>query len=439
MSASAWNMDTWKPKFFSIWGGQAFSLFGSHLVQFALIWYLTQETGSATVLATATLAGFLPQVVLGPFVGTLVDRWNRRWTMMLADLSIALATLLLAALFASGLISVPWIYVLLFVRSLGGGFHYPAMAAATSLMVPKDQLTRVQGLNQMLQGGLGIIAAPLGALAVELLTTQAILMIDVGTALIAVFPLLLIPVPEPARKVNGNGDLEKTPFWTDFKAGFSYVMAWPGLLLLLLLAVLLNFLLTPTSALQPLLITEHYRGSALELGWMQSAFGGGMLAGGILLSLWGGFKKRIVTSMVGLLAMGVFFALLGLLPSGAFVWAVAAAFAAALMLPLINGPVQAILQASVAPEMQGRVFTLVGSMASAMAPLGLVLAGPLADAFGIRTWYVVAGIVVTLTGAVGFFIPALMQFEERTHTTVGGTHESAAPAVTPPREAVNES
>lgn len=407
-----WSHEKWRVRFFSLWSGQAISLFGSQLVQFALIWWLTEKTGSATVLATASFIAFVPQVVLGPFAGTLVDRWNRRLVMIVADAGIAAATIVLVYLFARDLVTLPWIYVILFLRSIGGGFHHPAMLAATSLMVPKEQLTRVQGLNQMLQGVLAIFAAPLGAIAVGLMTTQAILMIDVGTAFFSVLPLLVMLIPEPEARRNGKGEVDSAPFWVDFKAGFRYVAAWPGLLMVILLAVLLNFLLTPTSSLEPLLVTQHYGGGAIQLGWFKSAFGGGMLVGGVLLSVWGGFKKRIVTSLTGISLMGAFFMLIGIFPANWFLGAMAASFMAAVMLPLVNGPLQAVLQASVDPEMQGRVFTLVGSMASAMAPLGLLIAGPVADALGVRAWFVIAGIVCSLTGLVGFFIPAVMGLEE---------------------------
>jgi len=138
----------WLRRFAPIWIGQVFSLFGSGLVHFSLIWWLTQTTGSAVVLATASLVGFLPQVVLGPFAGALVDRWNRRRVMMLSDSGIALATLGLVILFALGL-AQPWhVYLILFLRSLGGAFHWPALQASTTLLVPERHLARVAGANQ---------------------------------------------------------------------------------------------------------------------------------------------------------------------------------------------------------------------------------------------------------------------------------------------------
>src|SRR5215216_6313487 len=150
----------WTGRFFTIWFGQALSLFGSALVQFALIWWLTQKSGSATVLAVATLVGMLPQIVIGPFAGALVDRWNRRLIMIFADATIALFSLLLAYLFATGVVQIWHIYAVMAVRSLGGAFHFPAMAASTPLMVPKEQLTRINGLNQALQGVNGLVAPP---------------------------------------------------------------------------------------------------------------------------------------------------------------------------------------------------------------------------------------------------------------------------------------
>ena len=157
------EQQNWKVSFFTIWTGQAFSLLGSQLVQFALIWYLTLKTGTATILATVTMMAMLPGIFLSPFIGPLIDRWNRRRIMIVADTLIALATLVLAVLFAFDLVQIWHIYVIMFIRSIGESFHRPAMTASTSLMVPKEHLTRIQGVNQMLNGGLNIIAAPLGA------------------------------------------------------------------------------------------------------------------------------------------------------------------------------------------------------------------------------------------------------------------------------------
>lgn len=420
----AWNETNWKPRFFTIWGGQAISLFGSQLVQFALIWWLTKETGSATVLAIASLAGLLPEVLLGPFAGTLVDRWKRRRVMLAADSIIALATLGLAYLFAIDAVGVGTIYMLLLVRGIGSSFHWPAASAATSLMVPKDQLTRMQGLNQMLQGILRIAGAPLGAILLSLIPLQGILMIDVGTALFAILPLALISIPEVARSELGASAGTRDSFWHEFRFGLNYVKAWPGLMILMLMATLLNFLLTPAGSLMPFLVSDYFGGQAIHLGWLESAFGFGMVAGGLILGAWGGFKKRIRTSLLGLIGLGAGFLVIGFIPSNIFWLAIVGAFIAAAMLPFVNGPIHAIVQAVIEPEMQGRVFTLMGSLSAAMSPLGLIIAGPVADVIGVQSWYVIGGISSILMAGLGFSLPAVMNIEDNHHQK---TDELSAP------------
>jgi DHA3 family macrolide efflux protein-like MFS transporter len=400
----------WKPRFFTIFAGQALSLFGSSLVQFALVWYLTQQTGSATILAMATLVAMLPQIVLGPFVGALVDRWNRRVVMMVADGAIALLTLALAGLFWLGLVQIWHIYVVLFLRSLGGAFHWPAMQASTSLMVPKEQLSRVAGMQQTLQGLVGIVAPPTGAVLLGLLTTQGVLMIDIVTALLAILPLFFIAIPQPAREQTATGE-HATSYWQDLREGFAYVAGWPGLLAILLMAVLINFLLTPASSLIPLLVTKHFGLGAVEFGLTDSLFGLGMIGGGITLSVWGGFKRRIVTVMLGLMGLGLGVVCIGLAPANMFWMALAGMAFMGFMNPMTNGPLHAIIQAAVKPEMQGRVMSLVGSAASAMTPLSLAVAGPVSDFVGIRAWFIFGGVACLLMGLVGFFIPAVMNVE----------------------------
>ena len=406
------SSNKWKGRFFTIWTGQAFSLFGSNLVGFALIWWLTKTTGSATVLATASLAGLLPQVLLGPLAGTLVDRWNRRIIMIVADSVITLATLVLAALFALGWAEIWHVYLLMFVRSLAGGFHWPAMQASTSLMVPNEHLARIQGLNQILMGALNIISAPLGALLIEVLPLQGVLAIDVGTAMLAIVPLFFFTIPQPTKAKLGGAGEGKTSVWQDFRAGLRYASGWPGLVMIGIMATILNFLLNPAFSLLPILVFKYFGGQAIQLAWMESAWGIGVIIGGLLLSTWGGFKRRIITSMVGLLGMGVGSLVIGLLPPSALYLGIATMFFLGIVNPIVNGPLLAAVQAAVSPEMQGRVFTLISSVAAAMSPLGLILAGPVADNLGVQTWFILGGVVTGLMGVIGFFIPAVMRFED---------------------------
>jgi len=406
------RLKDWRLPFFTIWTGQAASLLGSQLVQFALIWWLTKTTGSATVLATATLAGLLPQVILGPVSGALVDRWNRRVIMIAADSVIALATVALAILFLTGNVQFWYVYMLMFIRGAAGGFHWPAMQASTSLMVPKEHLSRIQGFNQMLYGALNIASAPLGALLLELIPMQGILAIDVGTALLAITPLFFIPVPQPERTdLLENGEI-KPSVWQDMVAGFRYIMGWPGLIMIGIMAAMINFLLAPASSLIPIFVTQHFYGGAIQLAGLESAWGIGVVIGGTLLGIWGGFKRRILTSLVGLIILGIAVTMMGLLPSWALYLAIAMMFVIGFANPITNGPLFAVMQSSVAPEMQGRVFTLIASVAAAMSPIGLIIAGPLADRFGVQTWYIAAGLVTLFMGVSAFFIPVIVNIEE---------------------------
>ncbi len=419
----------WATPFFTIWTGQAFSLLGSQLVQFALIWWLTKTTGSATVLATASLAGLLPQVVLGPIIGTLVDRWNRRLTMILADGAIALATFGLALLFLSGRVEIWHVYLLMFIRSTAGGFHWPAMQASTSLMVPKEHLARIQGLNQMLQGGMNIASAPLGAVLLDILSIQGILFIDIATAAMAIVPLFFIAVPQPKPDASPEAEVQKNTFWQDFRLGLRYMFGWSGLVIIALMATLINFLLNPAGAMMPILVTKHFGGGAMQFAGLESTLGVGVIVGGVLLSIWGGFRRRVLTSMMGLIGIGLGSVLVGFAPASAYFMAVAGMFIMGFALPITNGPLLAAVQAAVAPEMQGRVFTLISSAASAMTPLGLIIAGPVVDRFGVQSWYIMAGVSSIAMALSGCLIPAVMNLEEGRGRGDEGLTQTGAEAV----------
>jgi MFS transporter, DHA3 family, macrolide efflux protein len=401
----------WAGRFFTIWVGQAFSLFGSAIVQFALVWYLTQKTGSATILATATLVALLPQIVLGPFAGTLVDRWNRRIIMIVADAGIALTTAALIYLFATDQIQIWQIYAAAMIRSLGGAFHQPAMTSSTSLMVPDKHLARIAGANQTLQGLISIFAPPLGALLLDAYSTQSVLLIDIGTAAIAILPLLFIAIPQPTRQVQAHETASNNSYLHDLREGFVYVIRWKGLLGLILLAMALNFLIVPASSLMPLIITKIFQGGAAQLGWTESLFGAGIIAGGITLSIWGGFKRRISTSFCGVVGIGLGVVFAGLVPADMFYLLLAAWFIVGFSQVFANGPLMAIIQSTVDPEMQGRVFSLLVAGATAMMPLSLLIAGPISDRFGIRFWYIFGGTVCILMVIAATFNSAIMNIE----------------------------
>jgi DHA3 family macrolide efflux protein-like MFS transporter len=185
------------------------------------------------------------------------------------------------------------------------------------------------------------------------------------------------------------------------------------LMIIALMASLINFLLTPAFTLLPLLVKEYFNQGAIGFGTMEALFGIGVILGGALLGIWGGFKRRIITAMIGLMGIGLGTLILGVLPPAGFTWAVVAMTFLGLAQPITNGSLMGIVQAAVAPDMQGRVFTLIGSLAGGMSPIGLTIAGPLADKLGIQTWFVIGGVACLAIGLVGFLIPAVMTIEEQ--------------------------
>jgi DHA3 family macrolide efflux protein-like MFS transporter len=354
------------------------------------------------------MMAYAPVVFLGPFAGALVDRWSRRRVMIFADTSIAFATAILAVLFATGNALVPLVYGLMFVRAVGGAFHWPAMQAATALMVPKEHLTRVAGLNQTLHGLGLVLSPPLGALLLELIEVQGVLAIDVVTWAIAVTPLLFIRIPEPAESPAGaTGE----SVLTGLREGLRFVVRWRGVVLLIGALALMNFVVNPALVLQPLYVTRVLDGGAMHLGGLQAVFGIGFVLGGLLLSAWGGFRRRIVTALLAIALMGVGILVMGIAPHGWLYLVGGALLVVGLMEPIATGSIVGTLQASIPEGMQGRAFALLGSATQAVVPLGLALAGPLSDRFGIQLWFVIGGIAYLFVGFGSFLSPAILRIE----------------------------
>ncbi len=392
----------WLRNYLPMWIGQAVSLLGSGLVQFALVWYMTEKTGSATVLAMATFVALLPSVILGPFAGALVDRLNRKAIMIISDTAVALATFALVVLFHLGIAQIWHIYVALFVRSLCGSFQYPAMQASTSLMVPREHFARLGGINQAMNGVITIVSPPLGALLMSVMTMQAVLAIDLVTAAIAISLLaLFVRVPQPPRSQTAEA-LTPARVLADVRNGLKYAVGWSGLFKVMVMASLINMLASPAFSLLPLMVTKIYGKGAAEVAWLESALGLGVVAGGLLLGLWGGFKRKTATTLTGLIGMGVGITVLGLTDRNTYLLAVGMMGLVGLMNALANGALGAIMQTKIPPEMQGRIFTVIGSLASAASPLGMLLAAPVAEKLGIRAWYLIAGVFCAAMGVYGF-------------------------------------
>ena len=404
------NNSSWKMPFFTFWISQAISLLGSGLASFALVWWMTSATNSATVLATASMATLLPGILIGPFAGALIDRLNRKWVLIASDALSALGALILVWLFFDQTIQ-PWhIYLINALRSLAGALQHPSVQSTTSLMVPKDQLVRVAGLNQALQGLTMVATAPLGAWLLAWLPIHSILMIDVVTALFAIGLLAVIAIPRP--QLSETAAVTFYTVWQDMRAGWSFLRQRRGLLQVMGIATLLNLVLTPAFTLVPILVTAYFHKTEVELGWMNAAYGFGIIGGGAVLGSWGGFKRRILTSLLGLAGLGVGSLLIGFTAPNAFALAIAGMALIGVMNTFANGPFFAILQSIVPAKMQGRVFTVLMSISMAATPVGLALAGPLADRLGVQLWYRLGAGVCFFMVAWIVFSPQILHLEE---------------------------
>jgi DHA3 family macrolide efflux protein-like MFS transporter len=246
------------------------------------------------------------------------------------------------------------------------------------------------------------------------LPIQGILTVDVLTALCAILPLIFIAIPQPQSDKNTlEADKHPTTVWQDFGAGLRYLLGWPGLLIIGLMTVGINLTIIPAFSLLPLMVKDYFGGDALQLGWVESAMGIGVFAGGALLGIWGGFRRKILTSMLGLMGMGAGTLILALAPASTISLAVGGAFLVGLANPLTMGPFMAVIQSTVEPDMQARILSLLWSIGSGMAPLGLMVAGPVADQVGIQSWFYLGGVLCIFMALVGLCIPAVMNIESK--------------------------
>lgn len=398
----------WKRRFFKIWAGQAVSLMTSAILQMAIIWYLTEKTGSAMVLSMATLVGFLPQAIGGPVIGVLVDRWSRKKVMIMADLTVALAAASLAVIAYYTELPVWVIMIILFIRSIGTAFHSTALNAVTPLIVPEEQLAKCAGYSQSVQSASYIVSPAAAALLYSTWDLNAVIALDVLGALIACTMVAIVAIPKAESK---GSEAAQTGFAEEMKAGYDALKHHKGLVALLWIGGLFIFAFMPINALFPLMTMGYFGGTMKEASAAEIVFAAGMLAGGLLLGKWGGFKKRTLTLVASLLVMGAALLASGLLPAGAFVAFLACCAFMGFSGPFYNGIQVALFQEKIDPEYLGRVFGLYGSVMALAMPLGLVISGIFADQIGVNRWFLLSGALII--GIAGFclWLPALKQLD----------------------------
>ena len=380
----------WKLKFYTIWAGQAVSLITSAILQMAIIFYLTEKTGSAMVLSMASLVGFLPYAVFGPAIGVLVDRHDSKKIMIGADLIIATAGAVLAIVALYTELSVWMVMVVLFIRSIGTAFHSPALNAVTPLLVPEEQLTKCAGYSQSVQSISYIISPAAAALLYSAWKLNAIIAIDVLGAVIASITVAIVSIPKLGDQVQRL----KPNFLREMKEGIVALRQNKGLFALLLLGTLYTLVYMPINALFPLISMEYFNGTPVHISITEIAFASGMLVGGLLLGRLGKFEKRILLITGSFFIMGASLAVSGLLPPSRFVIFVACCAVMGLSVPFYSGVQTALFQEKIKPEYLGRVFSLTGSIMSFAMPIGLILSGFFADRIGVNHWFLLSGILI---------------------------------------------
>lgn len=383
---------SWKQQFAIIYAGQAFSLVGSSAVQFAVIWWLTVQTGSAITLTVATLVAFIPNMFIGPFAGVWIDRYNRRWVMIAADGVVALSSLMLAAAFLLTESPPLWfLYLVLLVRGVGNTFHGPAMQAAIPLLVPAEMLTKAGGWSQLINSLSNMVGPALGAALMTAVPLAGIMVVDIAGALVACVCLLFVAIPDVPR----TG--ERPHFWSDAKEGFGALRANRPLMAILPPMLLVNILYMPLGVLFPLLIHTHFGGGAWHNSVAEILFAGGMLAASLVLGVWGGMRRRFLMVSLSVGLLGATSLLSGALPPSGFWVFAAACFLMGSSGAFFNVPMMAYTQESVPPQMLGKVFSLIMTATTLAMPIGLLVSGPASEAVGVHRWFFWSGAALVAT------------------------------------------
>ena len=400
-------MDNWKRVFAIIWTGQFLSILTSSIVNFAIVLWLSLETGSAEVLAFATMAALLPQSVLGLFTGIFIDRWKRKRVMIMADSFIAFCTLILAVLFYFDLAKISHIYVLLALRSVGSAFHMPAMQASVPLLAPKSELMRIAGINQVIQSVCNIAGPALAGLFITMMKMTNILLLDVAGAF-ACLSLCFVFIPDPSHEER-NSELH---LWREAKEAIMEVRNQYGLSWLFLLSILATFVIMPVSVLFPLMTLNHFAGNAFQVSLVEVSWGGGALLAGALLGLKKYRWNEILLINGMYIALGLTFLFSGLLPVSGFIWFAVLTALGGVCGSLYFATFTTVIQSRIDPGVMGRVFSFYMSFSMLPSMIGLLSTGFLADSIGLGNTFIISGGFLCLIGIISFFIPSLISLKE---------------------------
>jgi len=386
-------MINWKKDIVLFLLSQTISLFGSSLVQYAIMWHITLRTQSGVMMTIAIICGFLPTFFLSPFAGVWADRYNRKILIILADSVIAISTLILAILFFMGYDMLWLLFLVSAIRALGTAIQMPAVGAFIPQLVPQDKLTKVNATNGTIQALVLLISPMLSGALLTISTIEIVFLIDVITALIAVFVLLLfLHVPVHAKA----SQKQTISYFSDMLAGFTYINKHEYVKQLFLFCACYFVLVSPVAFLTPLQVTRSFGPDVWRLTAIEVTFSIGMMLGGVIMAYWGGFQNKVHSMTLSTLIVGGCTFALGIIPI--FMIYLVFMVLAGIAMPIFNTPFTVLLQEKVETDYLGRVFGVLGMISSTMMPLGMLLFGPLSDIIKIEWLLIGTGLLIFIEG-----------------------------------------
>ncbi|MBG9550060.1 MFS transporter [Cytobacillus firmus] len=387
--------ENWLKNIILFLSSQTISLFGSSLVQYAIMWHITLTTESGLMMTLYIICGFIPTFFLSPVAGVWADRYNRKMLIILADGLIAFSTLILAILFLMGYESIWLLFVMAGIRALGTGIQTPAVGAILPQIVPKDKLTKVNGVNGSIQAVIMFVSPMVSAALIAMASLEVIFFIDVVTAAIAIVTLMTFVKIAVHEKAAAE---QTASYFSDFKQGLHYVNRSPFLKKFFLFFAIFFVLMAPAAFLTPLQVTRTFGGDVWLLTAIEIAFSVGMMAGGGIIASWGGYPNKITTMTLASLIMGICTLALGVVPIFWIYLLFMALFGIAM--PIFNTPVTVLLQEKIEENYLGRVFGVMGMISTSMMPIGMLIFGPIADIIAIEWLLVGTGAFIILLAVI---------------------------------------
>ncbi|WP_057826495.1 MFS transporter [Lentilactobacillus sunkii] len=412
------NQNHWRRNIYLFLASQFLTGITSMIVQYAIIWYLTKETGSATILSIATILGMLPMALLSPFVGPLVDRWNKKALLIVPDVVAAIFAIILSI--SGGVFHVfpIWlIFVSLLMRSIAQTFQMPTIQSVIPTMVPDTELTKINGQLGMVQSANMIIAPALGAFLFALIPLQYLILLDVLGAILGISILIWVQIPNNEKIDAALHMLHNT------KLGVQQLMHNKGLWYITITGAVFTLLYMPAASMYPLMTMKYFQGTVGQAGFIEALYSGGMLAGGAIIGIWGNWRDRMKPVIIAFFLVGVPTGLSGLLPGNqsGFMWFAILNVIEGIATPFFSTLLMAMIQQSYPSQQLGRVLGVLNSLMSLTGPVGLIFAGPIADALGVETLFIIAGVGTVICGIFALMVPIMRQYDIKLQKQLANT------------------